>query len=460
MLYKGNKEAKTTAGSWNLGDVNFTEGAKIQNWSYLAVARNPSEIRGTKMTRDTVISFAAKLRATGVGISQTPAGTHINISTAHDEELERFVRNAAEKHQLLLVILPVYDTPLYNTVKLLGDVKFGIQTICVVASKFFKQQGQQHYFANVAMKFNLKFQGTNQMVDKQSLWLLNEGKTMVVGLDVTHPSPGSSSNAPSIAAMVASQDRWLAQFPGQLRLQTEARQEMVTDLEDMLRFFLKNWIKKHEEPPQNILVYRDGVSEGQYNIVLQEELPRFRMACKGLYDDREIEAGFPRITIIVVTKRHKVRMAPTQQADADRTSNAPSGVVVDSGITELRLFDFYLQAHSALQGHARSAHYIVIHDEIFRQRYGGKTEAQLGAGFKNVADVVQDLTHNMCYLQQRATKAVSVCPPAYYADRLCDRGRCYLPKYFEADNASNSGRKASDEDIKTHDNIKGTMFYL
>lgn len=45
------------------------------------------------------------------------------------------------------------------------------------------------------------------------------------------------------------------------------------------------------------------------------------------------------------------------------------------------------------------------------------------------ADELQGITHNLCYLFGRATRAVSICPPAYYADILCERGRCYLHKY-------------------------------
>lgn len=39
------------------------------------------------------------------------------------------------------------------------------------------------------------------------------------------------------------------------------------------------------------------------------------------------------------------------------------------------------------------------------------------------------LTCGSCYGFGRATKAVSICPPAYYADILAERGRCYLAKY-------------------------------
>ena len=48
-----------------------------------------------------------------------------------------------------------------------------------------------------------------------------------------------------------------------------------------------------------------------------------------------------------------------------------------------------------------------------------------------MADVLEDLTHNMCCLFGRATKAVSVCRPAYYADLVCERARRYLSGVFE-----------------------------
>lgn len=42
---------------------------------------------------------------------------------------------------------------------------------------------------------------------------------MMVGIDVTHPGPGSVKGTPSIAVVVASIDRDLAQFPASLRIQ-------------------------------------------------------------------------------------------------------------------------------------------------------------------------------------------------------------------------------------------------
>ena len=131
----------------------------------------------------------------------------------------------------------------------------------------------------------------------------------------------------------------------------------------------------------------------------------------------------PAISIIIVGKRHHVRFYPTDTEKCDDKSNCKNGTVVDRGVTEVRFWEFYLQAHACLQGTARSAHYFVIHDEIFRKR--------AKANQSNPANTLEDYTHNLCHLFGRATKAVSVCPPAYYADLVCERTRYYLSNYFD-----------------------------
>ena len=48
---------------------------------------------------------------------------------------------------------------------------------------------------------------------------------MMVGIDVTHPGPGSREGTPSIAAVVASVDDSFVQFPASLRIQ-KSKQEV------------------------------------------------------------------------------------------------------------------------------------------------------------------------------------------------------------------------------------------
>lgn len=115
-------------------------------------------------------------------------------------------------------------------------------------------------------------------------------------------------------------------------------------------------------------------------------------------------------------------------------------------------------AHGGLQGTTRPTHYYVVHDDI---------------GFK--ANEIQGLTNALSYMFARATKAVSLVSPAYYADVACERGRCYLRKLFlglldGTASGTGSGSVTEQDVIKeatklwsngvSKPGLKDTMFYL
>jgi eukaryotic translation initiation factor 2C len=449
--------------------VKLVTKAELPSWTYLRISlqRARSPWQTDQDFTNKLNEFQAKLRELGISVNNYMTGMHITpdhqtLESEIDHWIHRFAINP-NRPKLVLVIVPEsVMTPVYNRVKYICDVKEGILNVCVLDSKFSKANPQ--YLANVGLKFNLKLGGRNHALDPSKLGFIGEKKTMVVGIDVTHPSPGSSSQAPSVAGIVASVDEWLGQWPADIRIQP-ARQEMVSDLDAMFKSRLLLWRERNKSLPENILVYRDGVSEGQYEIVLDQELPALRSACKAVYPATATKVGKPHITFIIVGKRHNTRFYPTKKEEADRGGNPVNGTVVDRGVTEARNWDFFLQAHAAIQGTARPAHYYVVYDQIFRN-------LKLPAQFTTAADALEDLTHNMCYLFGRATKAVSICPPAYYADLVCVRARCYLSGLFDpsplsSPDASSAGTgtagapQTPDASLVTiHPNVKNAMFYV
>ncbi|KAI1829183.1 hypothetical protein CBS147337_10022 [Penicillium roqueforti] len=405
VKYGNNKAVKPRFGSWNMQYIQFAARAELPYWTFLWLSfpsgRGPW--KDDVALKPTIDTFTSTLRQTGINAANCTLGQHIVVTDVEqdvDHAIQAFTRSP-KPPMFILVILPAADSAIYNRIKYVCDVREGLPNVCVVANKFAKPDNTQ-YFANVALKVNLKLGGRNQFLENAKLDIIAEGKTMVVGIDVTHPSPGSSSEAPSVAGIVASVDKHLAQWPAVLSIQ-KSRQEMVTDLGDMLKSRLSLWMKHNGSYPANILVYRDGVSEGQYNMVLDNELSALRKACKDLYSASSTKQGYPRLTIVIVGKRHHNRFYPTKAEDSDRSTNPQNGTVVDRGVTEARNWDFFLQAHAALQGTARPVHYYIVYDEMFR-------DEKVQQPFQNAAGALEGLTHNMCYLFGRATKAVSVCP--------------------------------------------------
>ena len=234
------------------------------------------------------------------------------FNSADDERLKEKLASIPTQQDgamtdFALIILSERDTALYNRIKYPSDVELGIRTICVVHNKFLEKQKnkQVKYFANVAVKCNLKCGGTNHTIGPELWELIKNDKTMLVGLDVTHPSPGSSMDG-----LV-----WLAWSPTSIDISDngrrllpvqEGRQEMVKDLSGMLKTRLRLWGHVHDDYPENIILYRDGVSKVQDAKVLQEEVSLLQNACEEMYPNKQV----PRVSIVMVGKRHHTRFFP------------------------------------------------------------------------------------------------------------------------------------------------------
>ncbi|RYP67706.1 hypothetical protein DL771_007113 [Monosporascus sp. 5C6A] len=450
VMYSGNREAPVSQGSWNMRNVRVVKsGRRITKWTFIHIdPRDDDEVVNV------MGKWVAFMQTMGVGIESRPLNARgINVSTRGQfisNLRQAFQGLKAQNPDFVFVVLPRQDTPIYNVVKTLGDVEFGYPTVCVVRKNLIKNGGSPQYFANVALKVNLKMGGTNHKLGAD-INIIKDGKTMVVGYDVTHPTnlSGNADNLPSLVGLVASIDKDLGQWPASAWAQAGRVEMLDKNLEDAFVERLRLWQRHNQNRlPENIIIFRDGVSEGQFEQVLQKELPYMRAACKSVYPAK----ASPKISLIVSVKRHQTRFYPTDKNHMTNSRNITNGTVVDRGVTQAHIWDFFLTAHQALQGTARPAHYTVLLDEIFRSTAGA-----------DAANALEGVTHEMCYLFGRATKAVSICPPAYYADILCTRQRVYMADLFERadDNQSiSSDSRARLISARIHPKLKDTMYYI
>ncbi len=369
VAYLSNRSQPTTVvpsdGGWLMKGVKFMKsGRRIKTWTFLYLSgfRERDEY---DWVRGTTEKFAAFLASAGVDINLKATPAAGMRSTTQDNDLAaafKELANLAEKPQLVLVVLPDKSTPIYNMVKKLADVDFGIQTVCVVRKKFVQDKGQLGYFANVGLKVNLKFGGMNHKLVEEN-HLIKSGTTMLVGYDVTHPTnlgPGMGLNAPSIVGMVASVDRDLANWPGVAWNNDAGQEELGPELIAKFQGRLDKWQTANQgRLPENLIIFRDGVSEGQFKMVIDREIGFIRRACDLMYGG----AKKPRITLIVSVKRHQTRFYPTDPDHIHHRSKSPKeGTVVDRGVTNVRYWDFFLQAHASLQGKLTMVSRVALHD--------------------------------------------------------------------------------------------------
>jgi eukaryotic translation initiation factor 2C len=304
---------------------------------------------------------------------------------------------------LIVVVLPEGGNDIYTAVKNFGDVQMGVATQCLKSSKCNRAKIQ--YWANVMLKVNVKLDGINAVLDGSPIHD-PANPTVVMGADVMHPAPGAEGR-PSFTTVVSSIDSLAAKYIALSRVQT-GRQELIDDLEEMCSEALgkvqryQAAMEKRKVAPTRLIFYRDGVSEGQFAQVLADELPKIKAACR----NNNIQ---PKITLIVVGKRHHIRMIP-QGSDGDKTGNAPAGTTIDRGLGHPVENDYYQLTHGGLLGTSRPSHYSVIHDD------------------NNFSpDALQALSFALTHVYARATRSVSIPAPVYYADIVCSRAKNHYP---------------------------------
>ncbi|KAF9906622.1 hypothetical protein EC991_000423 [Linnemannia zychae] len=387
-------------GAWNLLGKKVLTGTTLNSWGVVVFGteREFSESQAQHFVRELAIT------CTDTGMQVTNKSPKIGYANPHGD-IEASLRQywtaagnqVKQKPQLLLIVLPNTGVPLYAEIKRVTDTVLGVSSQCVQMAH--ARQAKKQYCANVCLKMNVKLGGTNSALGANMAPFLTEKPTIIFGADVNHPAPGDTFR-PSIAAVVASVDAKSSKYATAIRTQ-EARLETIKDLESMVTELLRAFFTATKRQPERILFYRDGVSEGEFAQVLRDEVGSIRSAC------RKLNATYaPKITFVVVQKRHHARFFPAHRDQADRSGNCMPGTVVDTGISHPFEFDFYLQSHAGLLGTSRPAHYNVLCDE---NRF--------------TSDQLQELTYRLCYLYARCTRSVSIVPAAYYAHLVAQRAR-------------------------------------
>ncbi|KAH7889904.1 Piwi-domain-containing protein [Phlebopus sp. FC_14] len=400
-------------GAWNATRQTFFTPMGARTWAVIDFCNSPAQkLNGFVQM---LVGCCQKL---GMSINPQPL---IKSGSGHDvvRTLDEVVKtlSSAGNPDLLLVVLPSQAAEIRFAVKQYGDVLRGIVTQCVRQDKIARANDQ--YCNNVAMKINAKLGGINCIPQSDMLKKLAQQPYMIMGADIGHPAPGMSDQ-PSIASLVWSHDRAAVQYESISAVQAP-RLEAIQDLQEMVKHAIFHFGTKNP-PPQRIVFFRDGLSEGEYATVAKNEIQDIQAAIDTIWEQRRIPASKPKLTFIVVGKRHHVRFFPANPNDGDKSGNCPAGFVADHGIGNPIAKDFYLQSHGGLLGTSRPSHYIVLKDD----------------NFGNNVDVVQELAFALCHSYARATRSVSIPAPVYYADIVCSRAHFHFDPRLHYDQSAAS----------------------
>lgn len=433
-------------GRWNFNNKKLVKPAKIERW---AVVNFSARCDARNLVRD--LMKCAEMKGIGIEapfdvFDENPQSRRAPPVVRVEKMFENVQSKLPGAPKFLLCLLPERkNSDLYGPWKKKNLSDFGIVTQCMSPTRVNDQ-----YLTNVLLKINAKLGGLNSMLAVEhspSIPLVSKVPTIILGMDVSHGSPGHS-DVPSIAAVVSSR-QWplISRYRASVRTQSP-KVEMIDNLfkpvsntEDdgiIRELLLDFYVSSGKRKPEHIIIFRDGVSESQFNQVLNIELDKIIEACKFLD-----EKWNPKFAVIVAQKNHHTKFFQNGGPD-----NVPPGTIIDNKVCHPRNYDFYLCAQAGMIGTTRPTHYHVLMDEI---------------GFS--PDDLQELVHSLSYVYQRSTTAISIVAPVCYAHLAATQMTQWMKFEDTSDTTSSHGGVTSAGSVpvpqlpRLQDNVSSSMFF-
>lgn len=433
-------------GRWNFNNKKFVDPTKIERW---AVVNFSARCDARNLVRDMIKCAEMK----GIGIEppfdifdENPQNRRAPPLVRVEKMFEDVQSKLPGAPKFLVCLLPERkNCDLYGPWKKKCLADFGIVTQCMAPTRVNDQ-----YITNCLLKINAKLGGLNSMLAVEhtpSIPLVSKVPTIILGMDVSHGSPGRS-DVPSIAAVVSSR-QWplISRYRASVRTQSPKVEmidnlfKRVSDTEDegiIREALLDFYVSSGKRKPEHIIIFRDGVSESQFNQVLNIELDQMIEACKFLD-----EKWNPKFVVIVAQKNHHTKFFQNGAPE-----NVPPGTVIDNKVCHPKNYDFYLCAHAGMIGTTRPTHYHVLLDEV---------------GFS--ADDLQELVHSLSYVYQRSTTAISVVAPVCYAHLAATQVGQWMKFEDVSDTTSSHGGVTSAGSVpvpqlpRLQENVSSSMFF-
>ncbi|XP_074143603.1 piwi-like protein 2 isoform X2 [Sminthopsis crassicaudata] len=305
-----------------------------------------------------------------------------------DDRIETYIRTIKSmlgvegKVQMVVCIITGTRDDLYGAIKKLCCVQSPVPSQVINARTVAQPTKLWSVAQKILLQINCKLGGELWGVD------IPLKQLMVIGMDVYHdPSRGMRSVVGFVASISLSLTKWYSRVVFQM-----PHQEIVDSLKLCLVGSLKKYYEVNHCLPEKIVVYRDGVSDGQLKTVTSYEIPQLQK-CFEAFENYQ-----PKMVVFVVQKKISTNL---YSAATENFVTPSPGTVVDHTITSREWVDFYLLAHHVRQGCGIPTHYVCV-----------LNTANLSP------DHMQRLTFKLCHMYWNWPGTIRVPAPCKYAHKL------------------------------------------
>lgn len=214
--------------------------------------------------------------------------------------------------QLIMCVLMSQKEDIYSIVKKFCFHTHAIPSQCVTAKNIKPDKKLMSICTKIGIQINAKLGGVPWMV------AIEPNGLMIVGFDVFHDKKNKKT---SYGAMVATMGEGNRQRYFSSVSPHDHGGDLSNDFAMHILQALNEFKGANNTLPERILIYRDGVGDGQIEHVKDIEIKNIIARLKDAYGDRTVPLDF-----VIVTKRINTRLFENKQ-------NPRAGTIVDDVIT-------------------------------------------------------------------------------------------------------------------------------
>lgn len=324
------------------------------------------------------------------------------VRTDRWDDWERELKtNLNPQVQAVICVLPGArgKSRLYDDLKRLVISQLPVPTQCILTGTLKKEKGLRSVVNKLIMQINAKVGGVPWALSQMPF---NDQKTMIVGVDVFSKRGGFS-----VLGFCATMDQYYSTYVTVPQLNQVGTKD-TSELKKSMYTAMVQYFSTNSQFPRRVVVFRDGVSEGQKQTVLDDEVRLVKQAFQQLREESKITED-PKLIYVGVNKRTNARF----YAEQAKMSNPPIGTCIDTVTVEEHGYDFFILPAKTNQGAMTPTHFHVLYDD---------------SGCP--CDEIQQLAFKMCFSYYNWSGSIRVPAPCQYAHKLA---------YFVGERANNQG---------------------
>jgi len=412
MFGKGYRETVRPNADWGRAATtkHVLTAVKLEKWAILFAPKNEQVVKNFCST------FRDQAPKMGIAVANP------RVVKLKDDRTETYLKELKQliepSVQLVVTIFPMAKTDRYSAIKKLCCVEMPVASQVINSKTISNDKKLASVTQKVILQINCKLGG--------ELWAcpMPFKGLMIVGVDVYHDASRKGS---SFAGIVSSMNDLATRYFSMVKEQKQGQEIMdalrVAFIESLIKYWEinRNW-------PTDIVVFRDGVGDGQLEVTKTHECEQFLAVFSKKNNGRgnnttevskmESKLGDmlpenykPGFVFVVVQKRINTRiLAVARKGNRYEYANPPPGTVLDHSVTRFKYKDFFLVPQSVNQGTVSPTHFVVLKEQLRKEETSNPLDASN----------IQRLAYRLTHMYYNWPGTVRVPAPVQYAHKLVD----------------------------------------